>query len=1732
MTARNPAPPNRPRATHTIDCPHTRRSLGLGLAFLALAAPLPCAAQGMLDPAFRTDLRPSSDWDAGVYTIEFLGDGKMLVAGKFRLPDDTAAGVARLFPDGTVDASFGPVRTDSASIPEAVTSLVLEADGGILIGGGFESVNGQAQAGLARLSPQGALDPAYRPSFTNLSGGGVAVSSLLRQAPNKILVAGRFDRVQGHARTNLVLLHPDGAVDESFRCDVVTSSLASMGARLTLRVQADGQVLVAGPLDRVGEEPRQGLARIDASGAVDLAFAPRFTNAMGFTASIGTLGLEPNGGILVAGEFDRIGHVAWTNFVRLRHDGTPDLSFSARLPSNPGGGSIVDVLLPRPDGRILVGGSFQTAEGTGRTNLARWHWDGTLDPGFDPRGVFGGEWDARVRVMKFQADGGLVVGGWFSTNSGGARNLLLRFQPETLAPPSITRGPADAVVALGDAVTLGVEVEAGFDPVFQWQFNGVDLPGATFATLPLAGFRPDQVGDYRVIVRNAAGVATSAVARVSGRLPDPGALDPTFRPLGETRPSAATPGQSTAYALQPDGKILVGGWFTSADAWSRTSLIRLSANGQLDAEFQPLFSNTNVFSTGVDAIAVEPGGAIVVAGEFTHVNGLARNGLARLTPDGRTDEGFDPGEGASFNAAMTAWLQTLTPLADGTLLVGGTFAEFDGVEQGTLVRLKQDGKVDLGFRPVFEPIDGFGEASVQTVAIQPDQRILVGGWFGSVDGLPRPDLARLLADGRVDPSFDLGSGVSGQLGAEVSRISALHVQADGRILIGGIFTNVNGSPRWHIARLESDGAVDPTFAPIIAPGTSPDVEVRSIAPDQSGGVVIAGSFGGVDGRFAQGVAALGPEGAPRGPFAFDPPIEIRPTAAFVLPDGRYLIGGEPGWSLPGQPTYQLVRVRGNPVLAPAILAQPVGATRAAGESATLSVEATDHPLTSIQWQRNGVDLPGATGRELHFPNLQAEDAGDYRVVLRNALGTATSAVATLVVTAPSTRPGAVDPSFFPGRGLSGGEPGEAVTVLLALPDGGLLAGGNFESFDGIPRRSLVRLRENGSVDPSFNADLGPGSSVAAVAPGTGQRFYVAGRFVQAGGGQRTNLVRLESHGALDPSFAVALPPDSDVRDVVELRDGGVIALVSLAATGPLLLSWSNAGGPGSVLEGLPPGWPARLKALGNGGFLLVGDFAGRDSEHRRVALKFHSDGTQDPGFLPEAPTRTVFPWIDFDASGRIYAASMSAGSLPVFDRIYRFLPDGTPDGVMVVSGFQANQFLAEPDGRILLGTWSQNPPPEGSPVFRVDADGRPDDGFGPTVIHGGNVFTGAFDAAGRGIIGGDFTRVNNSQRFGLARLWGGPSAPTAPTIEVHPAPGMLRSGADGWLRTSVHGFPRPRLQWRFNGVDLPGATNAVLLLPAVSEAAAGHYTLVAVNEAGSTESPPIMLSVPPALRLLNPTLANGTFSFDFQSEPGRLYQVEARSTFDPAESWFFLDDVLGDGTLQRYAFPPFGGEPPGLPPEAYFRLEVNETMVAPASILNLKFTFSLEPAPDFLPEAEPMATTFRSSTASTPAWGGHPSEGGTYAYTRTGPDTARISVVATNDPIAGLERTFYLRFATSTQGSLAYLEDRSGHRLASGVGTFTTTVDIPPDQLVPARITSLSMWFTVSGPGCATSWRTTFSPYRTLTRINSTQATIDDDDPCDFFGPSVRYTLTFTSPTGGFFNGSFYSGVFSVTRAP
>jgi len=357
-----------------------------------------------------------------------------------------------------------------------------------------------------------------------------------------------------------------------------------------------------------------------------------------------------------------------------------------------------------------------------------------------------------------------------------------------------------------------------------------------------------------------------------------GTLDTSFDP-GSGSPNGIVLG----LAVQPDGKLLIGGVFTSYDGTARNRIARINADGSLDTSFDPGIGPNSY----VREMAVQPDGKILIAGAFASYSGTARSKIARINADGSLDTSFDPGGGITAGGFVVSF--ALQP--DDKILIAGGFTEYDGVSANRIVRINADGSRDNTF-------GGTGANNgVNATLLQPDGKILIVGGFTEYSGTVRNGMARINADGSLDTTFDPGSGGYG--------LYDMELRSDGKIMISGGFSSYDGVAFKRIARINADGSLDTSFDP----GDGADTYIDTIALQADGKTVIGGRFTTFDGTGRNYIGRVNEDGSLDTSFDPGDGASARVQALAILSNGQIMTGGE-FTSYDGTPANYLARIEG------------------------------------------------------------------------------------------------------------------------------------------------------------------------------------------------------------------------------------------------------------------------------------------------------------------------------------------------------------------------------------------------------------------------------------------------------------------------------------------------------------------------------------------------------------------------------------------------------------------------------------------------------------------------------------------------------------------------------------------------------------------------------------------------------------------------------------------------------
>lgn len=403
----------------------------------------------------------------------------------------------------------------------------------------------------------------------------------------------------------------------------------------------------------------------------------------------------------------------------------------------------------------------------------------------------------------------------WAANDVSDKTLAVPIRPDTLAEGVETlqfnlTSPGGAVISPGrGSATIRV-----LDP--GRRFNGF-APGFFNTTVDAVVPLPDG----KVIIGGiiGAGISSTLGIRHIARLHADGTVDSDFLT------GLGFDGPVTDMVRQADGRIVVAGNFTSYDGTPCNRLIRLNPNGTADTAFVTAYGSGP--NAGINALALDRDGKILIAGDFTSFGGTTAKKLVRLLPSGARDT-------LTVDALLAVnWIDAVVALPDGKILIGGSVntgyaaPPIDGFRSG-LARLNANGSRDATFEIGAGGHSGPRNslAAVTAIARQPDGKLVVGGAFTSWNGAAATRLVRLNENGARDATFTAAAFDSAPLG--------LLVQPAGQVVVCGFFT----TPGEFLTRLTSAGAVDASWNP----GGNPSAPVYTVARDTAGALIAGGNF--------------------------------------------------------------------------------------------------------------------------------------------------------------------------------------------------------------------------------------------------------------------------------------------------------------------------------------------------------------------------------------------------------------------------------------------------------------------------------------------------------------------------------------------------------------------------------------------------------------------------------------------------------------------------------------------------------------------------------------------------------------------------------------------------------------------------------------------------------------------------------------------------------------------------
>jgi uncharacterized delta-60 repeat protein len=681
-------------------------------------------------------------------------------------------------------------------------------------------------------------------------------------------------------------------IDDNFRP-------ALAGAASTINktlVQPDGKILVAGNFHLMSGASKNYIARFNPDGTLDQSFNAK----SGANGIISAIGLQSDGKIIVGGSFTSYSGNTVGNIARLNPDGTFDVTFnSSGIYYTAGASSSISDISVMPDNRFYIVGNFTSYNGTtGINRLARLNPNGNIDTTFVP----GTAANSTVNVVRQASGGKILIGGFFTSYNGTAIKSLARINGDGSLDTSfvIGTGPSGGINTIAvlpdDKVLVGGSIST-FNTAAKNGLALLNTDGSNDNTFAVTGTGATinaiaRQSDGKWVVGGSFNAIGGTTRRSIARLNADGSFDATFDAgTGLNTVGDPAAGLIKDLALQADGSVILVGAFSSYNGTTRTGIARTNSSGSLDAGLAP----TSMLAGNIYAISRQTDGKVLIGGSFTSVGGTARSNVARLNADGSLDTSFVTGTGAN------SLVESLAVQPDGKIIIGGEFTSYNGTAMKGIARLNSDGSLDTSF------VVGTGaEGGVFTIALQTDGKVLIGGVITTFNSVVVNNIARLNTDGSLDSSFATGTGVN-------ATVRKVIVQPDGKVLVGGEFSTFNAAPKTRLMRLNADGSSDASFVT----GTI-NAAVKDVIRHDDGKIVIVGSFTTVNGTPRNRAARLNADGSLD--TTFDPGVGFTQDvlAITALPDGKYMVGGS-FTTASGLPRNRIARLRANGSLDPKFL---------------------------------------------------------------------------------------------------------------------------------------------------------------------------------------------------------------------------------------------------------------------------------------------------------------------------------------------------------------------------------------------------------------------------------------------------------------------------------------------------------------------------------------------------------------------------------------------------------------------------------------------------------------------------------------------------------------------------------------------------------------------------------------------------------------------------------------------
>jgi uncharacterized delta-60 repeat protein len=568
------------------------------------------------------------------------------------------------------------------------------------------------------------------------------------------------------------------------------------------------------------------------------------------------------------------------------------------------------------------------------------------------------------------------------------------------------------------------------------------------------------------------------------------------------------------------------------------------------------------FNDEVKQVVNYGSGETIAVGSFTYYTDDKNNvagRIAKINADGSYDEGFAEGDG--FNSTVYA----VNVLSSGKVLVGGSFDNYNMDGSAKLALLNSDGSLDTSLNVG----SGFNN-SVFALDVDSGGKIYAGGDFTNYNGSSTNRIARINADGTIDPTFNVGSGFDGN-------VTALEVDEDGKVYVGGEFTTYNGETRNYFVRLNSDGSLDNDFNV----GLGFSNYVHDIAIDSNDKILVVGAFATYKGNAHKRIVRLNADGSVDNTLVTGEGFDDVARSVGFDSSGKILVGGD-FREYNDEDVNRIVRLETNGTLDTSLdMGTGVNGsvmTIAGGTDGQIKAGGTfnsynnvtvgkyisiAHDTSSPTFVRAYTSETGDAVNIVYSEALDRSllpDANDFILKINGETVTigliTTEGTTTLTNLSRSIdREDTVTVAYNVGENKMGDLWGNFVTqgfstvsvenlsrstltyidtsfvtgtgfnndVQQTIQDssGRTIAVGKFTTYKGGAANRIARLNSNGSIDSNFDIGTGFNGDVNAVTLDAEGRILVTGAFSEFDGDEVQKLVRLNEDGSLDDDFKIA-----------------------------------------------------------------------------------------------------------------------------------------------------------------------------------------------------------------------------------------------------------------------------------------------------------------------------------------------------------------------------------------------------------------------------------------------------------------------------------------------------------------------------------------------------------------------------------------------------------------------------------